>query len=143
MNLKKTVLSLMAAGTILLGGAAGVNAQSASNTGTGNVTIATNGTFNVQFCNANFDFTDVTLNSTNPTGTSNASVAICYTDTQASRGTFRTFMSAGHFSDGNGHYITNDNINPAYIIQRASGAMGSDHWQYRRYERCVQLRRRP
>jgi hypothetical protein len=123
MNLRKTVLTLMAAAAILLGSAAGVSAQVADSN-YGSVTVAANGSFDVYFCAGDFSFAGVTLNSANPVGNTSASINICYTDTLAWRPQFRTYMSAGDFTDFNGHSIPASNVSPKYIYNVLQGQWG-------------------
>lgn len=101
MNLKKTLLSFMAAGSILAGGFAGV-AQAAdySPQTTGVVTVTTDNTFNPYFCSGNVDFGTVALNSasTDATRVVNGQVVMCYTDTTAQRGTFVATLRSSDFT---------------------------------------------
>lgn len=122
MNLKKTVLSVMAAGSILMGGMGAANAQYANGNTTGTVTVTDTGLFNAQFCGA-VEFTDVNVNSSNPSGSSTGMIQICYTDTEAYRGSFRTTMSAGTFYGPNDSFSAT-NLKPGWIYNVAQGQWG-------------------
>lgn len=108
MNLKKSVLSFMAAGAILAGSFAGVAAQDSDKVD-GNVSVANVGVFDVQFCEdtdaavnpaADIDFGPVNVTTAQAAAPVVRTVVICYEDTMTQRGPFDTRLTSGPFIDG-------------------------------------------
>lgn len=101
MRTMKTLLGLLAA-IVVLGGSLTAFAQSTSSTTTGTVHIVEGGTFSVSLCTS-ASFKVGGSAGSNPVVTSatgartQASVAICYVDTQSYRGEFTASMSATDF----------------------------------------------
>lgn len=98
MNLKKSVLSFMAAGAILAGGFGASSAAVDQTTSTsGTVTINTTGSFSPYFCNA------LDLGSLAPSTTAQTKsgvIAICFTDDISWRGGFNGYISSSDWSAG-------------------------------------------
>ncbi|MCO5217363.1 MAG: hypothetical protein M9934_00110 [Thermomicrobiales bacterium] len=144
MNLKKTVLSLMAAGTLLMGGMSATAAPvdpTSSDQAEGKVKVTpTGGEFNAQFCNdtttiapnagdfvitsgdVDFGEAEVSLASGD---TVTGQIGICYTDTAYDRGAFKTSMSAGNFTNGSGGTIGKANLKPSGVHNVLQGRWSS------------------
>ncbi len=132
MNLKKSILSFMAAGAILAGGFGSVGAQSApGGQTTGTVKVEDGGYFNVYFCGADitassgFDFDDASVTSSQ-SDTVQANAVICYDDDTTYRGRQYTSLSATSFV-GQVHNgsISNANLSLGTVSKVYSGQWGS------------------
>lgn len=125
MNLKKTILSVIGAASLLLTGLTPmVSAADYTSTTGGAVSVNAAGTFNPYLCGGTVDFGSVNLSSATVLTGRDATgmVIICYTDTVASRGTFRTALSASDFNrDGGGASISATNLSPANVYNPAQG----------------------
>lgn len=117
MSLRKSIVSLLAAGSIMLSTIAGVGAQKHSETGT--VEIIDEGVFFVQIANA-VEFSDVTVNANTPSGAASATVYIAYLDTQAYRPAFRTYLRSSDFVSGS-NTIAASNLKPTTIYNPGQG----------------------
>lgn len=124
MNLKKTIVSLFAAGTLLVSGGGIALGQNATSTANGTVTVAADGSFNAVFC-GHFTFDGATTNSTNPSPVVNSQLRICYTDTQAHRGAFRTTLQASDFTNSSSASIPASNVKPLTMHNVLQGQWGT------------------
>lgn len=100
MNLKKTVLSLLAAGTLLMGGIGVANAQDKTTEADGQVTINNTGEFEPYFCETLIDFGAV--NPSASAQTIEGAIGICFTDTISWRSGFEGTITASGWSAGIG-----------------------------------------
>jgi hypothetical protein len=124
MNLKKSILSGIAAVGLMASLAAPVAlAQPAENAGnnTTNAHIAVDveGEFDVYFWVGDFDMPGATLSASSPVYDSSGTLRIQYTDTLPDRPNFNVTLIAGHFTDGT-NYILNDEftITGTYNVQQ-------------------------
>lgn len=128
MNLKKSILSFMAAGSILAGGFAGVAAQDTSTTGT--VTVNDGGTFDAFFCSATSltaagaSFGPGSVTSSAPSGALSGNLTICYTDSKLNRETYRTSVDATNFTSGT-NSIAASNLKITRVDNPGQGKWGS------------------
>lgn len=128
MNLKKSVLSFMAAGAILAGGFAGVAAQDAgSDTMPLTVTVTADGLWGVQFCEGSDGaFGEIILDSTHYNQDPlEAQAIVCYADTKVQRDAFDTHLSASDFS---GTEDTENKIAASNLTLGHVGIMNSGQW---------------
>lgn len=132
MNLKKTLLSFMAAGAVLAGGIGGATAQSAvTGTTTGTVKVGDGGTFDVYFCSATLADGGVAFDDASVTSSEGAEVTgdgvICYIDDTTYRGRHSTMLSASNFvGDEHAGVISNGNLSLGHVSIMNSGQWAGD-----------------
>lgn len=126
MNLKKTLLSAVGAGALILSTLTPlVSVAGPSTTTSGVVNVTADGAFNPYFCSGNLDFGTVPLNSTTPNPanrTVEGTVVMCYEDTLNWRPQFRAHISSSSFlKAGTGSTISAVNLEPITVYNPQQG----------------------